>query len=82
MPGHPVLEENILFPMALDTLTEDEWLEIAKASREIGYSLITPEVEWEPVRADIAEKAQKRELSHRPITVMLNLTQDTLPRMK
>jgi DUF438 domain-containing protein len=59
VPGHPVLEENILFPMALDTLTEDEWLEIAKASREIGYSLITPEVEWEPVRADIAEKAQK-----------------------
>lgn len=25
-------EENILFPMAIDTLTEDEWLEIARAS--------------------------------------------------
>lgn len=52
-------EENILFPMALDTLTEDEWIEIVRAGNEIGYCLITPEDEWEPVRTNIAEKAQK-----------------------
>ncbi|NLM27670.1 MAG: DUF438 domain-containing protein [Clostridiaceae bacterium] len=49
-------EENILFPMALETLTEDEWIEIARASNEIGYCLITPEKEWEPVRANIGER--------------------------
>ncbi|NLU26866.1 MAG: DUF438 domain-containing protein [Hungateiclostridium thermocellum] len=52
-------EENILFPMALETLTEDEWLEIAKASGEIGYCMITPVAEWEPDRINIEEKAQK-----------------------
>lgn len=30
-------EENILFPMALDTLNEDEWLKTAQESAEIGY---------------------------------------------
>jgi DUF438 domain-containing protein len=45
--------------MALDTLTEDEWIEIVRAGNEIGYCLITPEDEWEPVRTNIAEKAQK-----------------------
>ncbi len=40
-------EENILFPMALETLTEDEWIVIYKESDEIGFSLIVPEDEWE-----------------------------------
>ena len=55
-------EENILFPMVLETLTEDEWIEIARASSEIGYCLITPKDEWEPARVDIVEKAQKEEI--------------------
>lgn len=40
-------EENILFPMCLETLTEDEWITIYKESDEIGYCLITPDREWE-----------------------------------
>ena len=52
-------EEKILFPMALETLTEDEWVEISRASNEIGYCLITPGGEWKPARADVAEKIQK-----------------------
>lgn len=43
-------EESILFPMATDTLTEDEWLEIADASEEIGYFLYVPTVVWKPER--------------------------------
>jgi len=35
-------EENILFPMVLETLTEDEWVEIEKSSDEIGYCLYKP----------------------------------------
>ncbi|MFS0863947.1 DUF438 domain-containing protein [Fredinandcohnia sp. 179-A 10B2 NHS] len=38
-------EENILFPMSLNNLTEDEWIKIAKESDEIGFCLISPE-DW------------------------------------
>lgn len=44
-------EENILLPMALEKLTEDEWLKIAKESDEIGYCLVSPAEEWIPARA-------------------------------
>ncbi len=50
-------EENILFPMVLDTLSEDEWLKIAEESREIGYCLYEPKQEWKPVKVDLEEKA-------------------------
>jgi DUF438 domain-containing protein len=51
-------EENILFPMVLDTLNEDEWLKIAKESSEIGYCLYEPKMEWRPVKVDVEEKVQ------------------------
>ncbi len=44
-------EENILFPMALETLTEDEWITIYEESDEIGFALIVPEDEWWTKRA-------------------------------
>ncbi|MFT0800976.1 DUF438 domain-containing protein [Bacillus swezeyi] len=46
-------EENILLPMALRTLTEDEWLKIAAESDEIGYCLTSPEAVWQPERHQI-----------------------------
>lgn len=52
-------EENILFPMVLDTLDEDEWLKIAKESGEIGFCLYEPKQEWQPVRVNVEEKAKK-----------------------
>ncbi|WML26115.1 DUF438 domain-containing protein [Neobacillus sp. OS1-33] len=50
-------EENILFPMALKNLTEDEWVKIAHESDEIGFCLIAPAVEWKPERKVLEEKA-------------------------
>jgi DUF438 domain-containing protein len=41
-------EEEILFPMAMDKLTEKDWYEISKQSLEIGYCLYDPEKEWKP----------------------------------
>jgi uncharacterized protein len=41
-------EENILLPMALDTLDELEWWEIARQSAEIGFCLVEPAGEWRP----------------------------------
>ena len=49
-------EENILFPMALQTLTEDEWLKIAHESNEIGYCLTSPTSTWKPERNMIKKK--------------------------
>jgi len=43
-------EEHILLPMALDKLTEDEWVSIARESDQIGFCLIDPEHEWKPDR--------------------------------
>jgi len=48
-------EENILFPMALDNLTEDEWLNILDESADIGYCLIDPEERWRPLRSVVAD---------------------------
>ncbi|MDF1515965.1 MAG: DUF438 domain-containing protein [Anaerolineae bacterium] len=43
-----IKEEEILFPMAMDKLTEQEWLEVSQQSLEIGFCLVDPEIEWEP----------------------------------
>ena len=50
-------EENILFPMALNNLTEDEWVKIAHESDEIGFCLTGPAAEWKPERKGLDEKA-------------------------
>jgi len=41
-------EEEILFPMALDKLTDNEWYEVSRQSLEIGYCIYTPQTEWRP----------------------------------
>jgi hypothetical protein len=41
-------EEEILFPMALDKLTDAEWYEIEKQSLEIGFCLYDPPKAWKP----------------------------------
>lgn len=49
-------EENILIPMVLDTLNEDEWLKIARESKDIGFTFYEPGLEWKPVRVNVAEE--------------------------
>lgn len=51
-------EENILFPMALGTLTENEWLKIAEESDEIGYCLVKQVSKRRPARVNVEEKAK------------------------
>lgn len=41
-------EEQILFPMCMDTLTEIDWYEILNQSEEIGYCIYYPEKKWKP----------------------------------
>ncbi|QOR68726.1 DUF438 domain-containing protein [Cytobacillus suaedae] len=73
-------EENILFPMALMNLTEDEWIKIAHESDEIGLCLIDSIEEWYPDRKAINEntlsegfiKMETGILSLKQLELMLN----------
>ena len=41
-------EENIMLPMLLENLTQDEWKRIADESGELGYCLIDSVPDWSP----------------------------------
>lgn len=47
-------EENILLPMLLENLTQDEWKRIADESGELGYCLIDTVPEWKPAAPEQA----------------------------
>jgi len=53
-------EESILFPMCLETLSEDEWIKVYEGSDEIGYTLIPPQKEWELKRVNVVKKEQDK----------------------
>jgi DUF438 domain-containing protein len=41
-------EEDILFPMAMDVLTTDDWWQIHRQTLEFGFTLYDPKVDWRP----------------------------------
>jgi len=49
-------EEQILFPMCMDTLTDNDWYDIYTQSPEIGFCLYDPQEEWKPEGVSITEK--------------------------
>lgn len=55
-------EHNILFPMAVDTLTEDEWLAIEAESDELGYCLVGPQGKWKPLNKNIQSKEENQDV--------------------
>ncbi len=57
LEGMIMKEEEILLPMAMDTLTEEEWFKVYNETGEFGYCLIDPEDEWAPA----GMKAEKQE---------------------
>jgi DUF438 domain-containing protein len=48
-------EEEILFPMSLDTLSDEEWLQIDRQSIEYGFCLYDPKVKWRPEGVELEE---------------------------
>ena len=54
--GMIMKEEEILFPMAMDTLTEEEWYKIYSETLEFGFCLIDPEDEWKPAGVKIEKQ--------------------------
>jgi DUF438 domain-containing protein len=51
-------EENILLPMSLQTLTENEWAEIWASSPRYGWCLVDPREGYRPAGAAPAETSQ------------------------
>ncbi len=51
--GMIMKEEQILLPMCLETLTEEDWFKVYQETTEFGYCLYDPQTEWKP-----SEKAQ------------------------
>lgn len=49
-------EEQILFPMSLGALTEDEWGEIWRQSPEHGYCLVEPRAGYQPPKPKDPER--------------------------
>jgi hypothetical protein len=77
-------EEEILFPMTMDKLTDENWYEIYRQTNEIGYCLYDPKVEWKPDGMPLAEnKSADDNTIHLPsgkLTVEeLLLIMNTLP---
>ncbi len=46
-------EEEILFPMSMDKLSEMEWYDVYRQTLDIGFCLYDPDIEWKP--QDIGE---------------------------
>lgn len=53
-------EEEILFPMAMDTLNENEWFKVYQETPEFGFCLYDPENEWTPAGVNV----EKQEYIH------------------
>lgn len=49
-------EEQVLFPMSLEALTDSEWYSIQKQSLEIGYCLYDPTEDWTPATLEVIEE--------------------------
>ena len=49
-----VKEEEILFPMLMDALSDADWYEIQRQTPEFGYCLYDPPTEWAPPRPEAA----------------------------
>ena len=60
-------EEMIMLPMIQDHLSEDDWLTIAKDSKEIGYCLVAPEKNWKPRRKNFVEAYREDKKEHENI---------------
>ncbi|MDX9856723.1 MAG: DUF438 domain-containing protein [candidate division Zixibacteria bacterium] len=48
-------EEEILFPMCLDKLTETEWYEIYRQSPQIGFCIYDPVDRWQPSKFELED---------------------------
>jgi DUF438 domain-containing protein len=56
-------EDEILLPMAMDELTDQEWYDVLQQTNEIGYCLFDPTDEWLPENIETIVGELKNEFS-------------------
>lgn len=56
-------EDEILFPMAMDELTDQEWYDVLQQTNEIGYCLFDPTEDWLPENIETTVGELKNEFS-------------------
>lgn len=52
-----IKEERVLFPMALELLSDTEWRQVRSGEQELGYALVTPGTDWPALDAGQAAQA-------------------------
>lgn len=76
-------EEKIFLAMALENLSEDEWIQVRDESPEIGFCLVEPGTEWNPPRKDLDPRGSHDKSIHFPTGVLkpeeINLILNHLP---
>ena len=71
-------EENILFPMCLELLTDEDWGEVYRGEKDVGYALVEPDPGWRPSEKP-SEKGRSSGLNALPLdTGLLTLEQVNL----
>lgn len=70
-------EEDILFPMSLETLTENDWYQIYQQTPEYGYCLYDPQQTWHPKTITINQVTYKEESAIRLPTGQFSLEELT-----
>lgn len=53
--GMIMKEEEILLPMSLDTLQEEDWYKIYNETPQFGFTLYDPQTEWKPENVEVGE---------------------------
>jgi len=48
-------EEEILLPMCMDTLTDQDWWAVYEQTMEFGFCLYDPQVDWKPENVEMGE---------------------------
>ena len=66
--GEMIFKENkILFPMLMETLSENDWFLIQEDSDQIGYCLIEPSIKWIPSKSPLTDLQESKVLSSKGV---------------
>lgn len=57
--GMIMKEEEILLPMALDTLTDEQWYQIYEDTSVYGFCLYDPQIDWKPTVSNLEQPVFK-----------------------
>lgn len=57
-------EEHILYPLALETLSDTDWARVKEGEEEIGYAWIEPQTRWMPAEGSADHRLSEKEEKH------------------